>query len=119
MPYLQTAVDVGKDLLYKGGALTVGSGSVVAGTMGLGAGLYGASKIGLEEMADIADGAAASYDRIDSYLDGEDADDDLHEFPDPREESLSNIYSAAKWSAGGLVLGGIGALGYSEARSWW
>ena len=121
MSLVDTGLDYGKEAAYKTGSLGLGSVSTVPTILGAGMGIYGLSKIGLEEMADVADGAAASFDRVYDFLDDEDDtdDDDLHAFPEPSESSLSNIYSAAKWGLGGAVIGGAGLYGLSKAKSWW
>lgn len=120
MSYVDTGLAYGKEAAYKTGSLGLGSVSTVPTIFGAGMGIYGLSKIGLKEIADVADGAAASFDRIDSFLGDENTDDDdLHPFPQPTEDSLSNMYSAAKWGLGGAVIGGAGLYGLSKARSWW
>lgn len=121
MTYAGSGLKYGKEAAYKTGSLGLGTLSTVPAIIGGGMGIYGLSKIGLEEAADIADGAAASFDKINSFLDddSDDDDDDLHEFPDPSEKSISNISSAAKWGLGAAVIGGAGLYGYSKARSWW
>jgi len=114
--------DYGRTAAYRSGSLGLGAAVTPIAAAGGVSALYGLSKIGTEETVDLFETANAGMQGVNQILEGEELSDfevDEIDFPEYSDESANNIYSAAKWGAGGLILGGIGALGYSKARNMW
>ncbi|MFP4038582.1 MAG: hypothetical protein ACLFTA_02250 [Candidatus Nanohaloarchaea archaeon] len=116
-----SVLNYGRSAASKTGALGLGTLSTPFAILGGASLIYGASKIGTEEASDIMETAETGLDAVNTYLDEEESglEDIELELPEYSEESLENISSAAKYGLGGLVLGGIGALGYRKARNMW
>jgi len=114
--------DYSKTAAYRSGSLGLGAVSTPVAAAGGISALYGLSKIGSEETVDLLETANAGMQGVNQILEGEDLSDfdtDEIDLPEYSDELANNIYSAAKWGAGGLILGGISALGYKKARSMW
>lgn len=113
--------DYGKTAAYRSGSLGLGVASTPIAAAGGISALYGLSKIGSEETVDLLETASAGMQGVNQILEGDLTDFDTEEidFPEYSDQSANNLYSAAKWGAGGLILGGISALGYKKARGMW